>query len=739
MASGTPATTVVVSPDYHSCVKVPMDRWRKEIQWGSPPMFQSKLFASAAAAEKDECSSQPDETTQEGVSLDSSPSPSAVFAASSFSSVETPAVTPPKRSGSQELRWSPVDSERLGRLSGETERLEDEDSNTPGSSICFGLSPLWRPAGTYLLASPPSRSPVSVARCIDRADIDTSIRVLSVELLTPPRLDVRPISPPSRRAVDELQRFCAEPFCSEALCSEAFCSGFQSPSRLPSLDSPRGRSPCQATPSPQWESMASLSPPLESPRASSSVSGRSFEMERLSRPSPSSCGRPSPNSELGASPESVTLEGCRSAPISPAPATASLVMEGSEPRRLYFELLEKDSHSPVRLPAGAPTPDRAEALDASEASSRPVSSPFSAFCYPEDPAVRTDPLPLHRVADLSKYFGGASECRAADRLAARRKAGRSELPMSSGSCFLMMDLVRQWASLCRLPSARSGAEDSDAAVMESVMQSEDERGCQEEVQQSSFSSRTIAALRLQLWFRQLQCRKEETCVAWTPSPCQCSLPREHTMLHAEQCYDMEQGAQLVKVIIPTTRPGEAFQVDWTPSGSLRKATCKSFQIQVPEGKQAGDELTLRLPVVAAIDGQSKREISRQLRAAGPLKWHRVAPPDVHWSCSENCVCARCLREGPSWVCDEMRRLDRLERYRWMRGCSMDPSVRTIEEGHSWWPQGPQPPQCLNRWNLDRCAAALQSTFSSFQSESGQPLPEPAFAIFAACLADRVVP
>lgn len=421
-------------------------------------------------------------------------------------------------------------------------------------------------------------------------------------------------------------------------------------------------------------------------------------MERLSRPSPtSSCGRPSPNPELAASPESVTLEGCLSVPITPEPATASVVKEGSSPRRLYFELLEKDAHSPVRLAVDSPAPDRTEAVDASEASSRPASSPFSTFSYSDDsaqdPAHPTEPMPFLRGSHLTPL----------DR--------RSEFSMN-GSCLHMMDLVvRQWASLCGLPSVRSVAE----------------------VQQT-FASRTIAALRLQLWFRQRQAevmRQAENCAAWTPLPYQDSIPREHTTLFAEQGYDMEQGAQLVKVIIPTTRPGEAFQVDWTPTGSLRKSSCKSFQIQVPEGKQAGDELTLRLPVVPTIDVASKRELSRHLRALGPLKWSRVAPLDVHWSCSEKCVCVRCLREGPSWVCDEMRKLERLERYRWMRGCSMDPSVRTIEEGHSWW-NGPQPPYWPN--NLDCCAAVLQATFRSLQSASGEPLPEQAFAIFAACLA-----
>lgn len=217
--------------------------------------------------------------------------------------------------------------------------------------------------------------------------------------------------------------------------------------------------------------------------------------------------------------------------------------------------------------------------------------------------------------------------------------------------------------------------------MESVQLAEDERGEHEEVQQD-FDSRTTAALCLQLWFKRWQLRQAEAenCVAWIPLPRQDSIPREDTFLFAEQSYDMEQGAQLVKVIIPITLAGEEFQVDWTPVGSLRQSSCKSFKIHVPEGKQAGDELTLRLPIVAAVDGPSKREISRQL-AAPTLKWFRARadPPDATTACCENCVCVRCLREGPPWVCDEMRRLDRLERYRWMRGCRMDPSVRTIEE------------------------------------------------------------
>lgn len=276
-----------------------------------------------------------------------------------------------------------------------------------------------------------------------------------------------------------------------------------------------------------------------------------------------------------------------------------------------------------------------------------------------------------------------------------------------------------------------GDEQDSDALMVFASQAEDQCGDQEQAQQSLASPRQIAACRLQLWFRQLQSRKEENYTAWIPLPCQVSIPREHTVLFEEQSSDMAQGDQLVKVTIPTTRPGEPFQVDWTPPGSLRQSKCKSFQIQVPEGMKAGDELTLRLPVVLALDGVARRDISRSLTQLGALKWSRppgVATSDVPGSCREKCVCVQCLREGPSWVCDEARRQDRMERYRWIRGCSMDPSVRTIEEGHSWWPHGPQLP------HLYRCAAMLQSIFKGFQSASGERLPEPALAIFATCLA-----
>jgi len=152
------------------------------------------------------------------------------------------------------------------------------------------------------------------------------------------------------------------------------------------------------------------------------------------------------------------------------------------------------------------------------------------------------------------------------------------------------------------------------------------------------------------------------------------LEEQNTQLYAEKSNDSAHRQQLVQIEVPPS---------WVHGGIYVDLNRKRFWMEVPEGNSPGDKLQVQLPGAWPLPGCQQRDLLNRIRMDGPLKWFRAASDESANRGTEQLEGDWCSREslsqGPQWICDETRKAHRIEQYRMLSGCRMDPTVLTIAE------------------------------------------------------------